>query len=72
MSHCQLAQLNFAKMKFAFDHPGMSDVESYLVLWWIAEGKLPALVEANERFECLRKLGASARAFTFKQALAPQ
>ena len=47
-------------------------VESYSVLWWIAEGQLPALDEASERLECLRELGPSARAFTFKQAFAPQ
>jgi hypothetical protein len=47
-------------------------VESYSVLWWIAEGQLPALEEASERLECLRELGPSARAFTFKQTFDPQ
>jgi hypothetical protein len=47
-------------------------VESYSVLWWIAEGQLPALEEASERLECLRQQGSSARAFTFKQAFDPQ
>ena len=46
--------------------------EAYSVLWWVAEGQLPALDEASERLECLRELGPSARAFTFKQAFAPQ
>ena len=147
MSHYQLAQLNIAKMKFAIDHPQMSDfvarlddinaladaapgfvwrlqiddgdatgidyfgtdalvnmsvwedieslhgyvyrsahtevmalrkqwfermIESYSVLWWIAEGHTPSLDEASERLECLRELGPSARAFTFKQTFAPQ
>ena len=147
MSRYQLAQLNIAQMKFAIDHPGMSDfvarldhinaladaapgfvwrlqtddgdatgidyfgadtlvnmsvwkdieslhgyvyrsahtevmalrkqwfermIESYSVLWWIAEGQLPALEEASERLECLREQGPSARAFNFKQAFDPQ
>ena len=72
MSHCQLAQLNIAKIKFAIDHPETLDIESYSVSWWIAEGQLPAQEEASERLECLRELGPSARAFTFKQAFAPQ
>ena len=147
MSRYQLAQLNLAKMKFAIDHPEMSDFvarldainaladaspgfvwrlqtddgdatgidffgtdalvnmsvwkdieslhgyvyrsahnevmalrkqwfermsESYSVLWWITDGQLPTLEEASERLDCLRELGPSARAFTFKQAFAPQ
>jgi hypothetical protein len=47
-------------------------VESYSVLWWIAEGQLPVLEEASERLECLRELGPGARAFSFKQAFDPQ
>jgi len=47
-------------------------IESYSVLWWIAEGYTPSLGEASERLECLRQQGPSARAFTFKQAFAPQ
>jgi hypothetical protein len=38
----------------------------------IADGQLPVLEEASERLECLRELGPSARAFTFKQAFDPQ
>ena len=147
MPRYQLAQLNLAKMKFAIDHPEMSDFvarldainaladaspgfvwrlqtddgdatgidffgtdalvnmsvwkdieslhgyvyrsahnevmalrkqwfermsESYSVLWWITDGQLPTLAEASERLDCLRELGPSARAFTFKQAFAPQ
>lgn len=147
MPRYQLAQLNLAKMKFAIDHPEMSDFvarldainaladaspgfvwrlqtddgdatgidffgtdalvnmsvwkdieslhgyvyrsahnevmalrkqwfermsESYSVLWWITDGQLPTLEEASERLDCLRELGPSARAFTFKQAFAPQ
>ena len=47
-------------------------IESYSVLWWVAEGQLPTLDEASERLECLREQGPSVRAFTFKQAFAPQ
>ena len=47
-------------------------IESYSVLWWIAEGQFPALEEASERLECLREQGPSARAFNFKQAFDPQ
>ena len=147
MSHYQLAQLNIAKMKFAIDHPGMSDfvarlddinaladaapgfvwrlqtddgdatgidyfgadalvnmsvwkgieslhgyiyrsehnevmalrkqwfermAEAYSVLWWVAEHHIPTVEEAGERLDCLREQGPSARAFTFKQAFAPQ
>ena len=147
MSHCQLAQLNIVKMKYAIDDPRMSGffdrmddinsladaapgfvwrlqiddddvaaitffgddylpnmsvwenlaslqgfvyrsahaevmalrkqwfermIEFYSVLWWITEGHTPALGEASERLDCLRQQGPSTRAFTFKQAFAPQ
>ena len=47
-------------------------IESYSVLWWIAEGHIPPLDEASERLECLRRQGPSATAFTFKQVFDPQ
>ena len=147
MSHCQHAQLNIAKMKFAIDHSQMADfvarmddinaladaapgfvwrlqtddgdatgiddfgadalvnmsvwkgieslhgyiyrsehnevmalrkqwfenmTEDYSVLWWVAEHHIPTVEEAGERLDCLREQGPSARAFTFKQAFAPQ
>lgn len=47
-------------------------IESYSVLWWIAEGHIPPLDEAIERLECLRRQGPSATAFTFTQVFDPQ
>ena len=46
--------------------------EVYSVLWWIAEGHIPALDEASQRLDCLRQQGPCAQAFTFKQVFAPQ
>jgi len=40
---------------------------SYTVLWWIPEGGVPTLEEANEKLELLRAQGPTADAFTFKQ-----
>ncbi len=46
--------------------------EAYTVLWWVAAGHLPDLDEAAERLECLRRDGPGPRAFTFRQAFAPE
>ena len=47
--------------------------DSYTVLWWIPEGHIPTLEEANEKLELLRANGPTAEAFTFKQGFpAPQ
>ena len=40
---------------------------SYTVLWWIPEGHIPTLGEANDRLELLRAVGPTVEAFTFKQ-----
>ena len=40
---------------------------SYTVLWWIPEGSVPTLEEANAKLELLRAVGPTAEAFTFKQ-----
>jgi heme-degrading monooxygenase HmoA len=40
--------------------------ESYLVLWWVEAGHIPAVAEAEERLLHLRRHGPTARAFTFK------
>ena len=44
---------------------------AHMVLWWVPEGHLPSVQEAFERLELLRKQGASAQAFSFRQAFAP-
>ena len=44
--------------------------DSYTVLWWIPEGHIPTLEEANEKLELLRAEGPTAEAFTFKQDFA--
>jgi hypothetical protein len=47
--------------------------DSYTVLWWMPEGRIPTLEEANEKLEQLRSEGPTANAFTFKQGFpAPQ
>ncbi len=43
----------------------------YMALWWIKAGHIPTVDEAKQRLEYLRKHGASAQAFTFKQSFPP-
>jgi hypothetical protein len=43
----------------------------YQVLWWIAAGQPPTVVEAMARLADLRAHGPSAHAFTFKQRYPP-
>ncbi len=45
--------------------------EAFLVLWWVPRGHRPSLTEAISRLELLRREGASAQAFTFRQAYPP-
>jgi hypothetical protein len=45
--------------------------ESYLVLWWISRGHIPAVAEAIARLEALRRRGPCAEAFTFSEAFPP-
>ena len=40
--------------------------KAYMVLWWIPEGHIPTLEEANERLSFLQKNGASPYAFDFR------
>ena len=43
-------------------------LEFYLVLWWVEDGHRPDLVEARSRLDLYRSKGATADAFTFRQA----
>jgi hypothetical protein len=45
--------------------------EAFLVLWWVPIGHRPTVEEAIGRLELLRSRGASAEAFTFRQAFPP-
>ncbi|MET7393966.1 DUF3291 domain-containing protein [Dactylosporangium sp. NPDC005572] len=38
----------------------------YAVLWWVPAGHIPTTVEAGERLDLLRRAGATAGAFTFR------
>jgi hypothetical protein len=42
--------------------------EAFQVLWWIPEGHIPTVEEAEERLDLLRRLGPSPDAFTFSTA----
>ncbi|MFT3734758.1 MAG: DUF3291 domain-containing protein [Rhodocyclaceae bacterium] len=44
--------------------------EAYAVLWWVPAGHRPDVVEAADRLALLRERGASAAAFTFREAFA--
>lgn len=39
--------------------------EAFSVLWWIPQGHIPDLAEAEERLQILRREGSGPRAFTF-------
>jgi hypothetical protein len=45
--------------------------EAFLVLWWVPRGHRPSVPEAIAKLELLRTKGATAEAFTFRQAFAP-
>jgi|ERR1035438_9193085 hypothetical protein len=45
--------------------------EAFLVLWWVPQGHRPTVSEAMTRLETLRKSGATAEAFTFRQVFPP-
>lgn len=47
-------------------------LEAYSVMWWIPAGGVPTLEEGGERIDSLRKHGATAKAFTFKQIFPPE
>ena len=41
--------------------------EATMVLWWVPEGHIPTVAEAQERLEALRKNGPSEYAFGFSE-----
>ena len=43
---------------------------AHMVLWWVPAGHCPSVLEAAERLALLQELGASAQAFSFRQAFA--
>lgn len=45
--------------------------EAYVVLWWVPAGHRPAVREAIERLELLRRDGPGSRAFTFAKRFGP-
>jgi hypothetical protein len=42
--------------------------EAFQVLWWIEEGHVPTIAEAEQRLELLRRHGPTPDAFTFSTA----
>lgn len=42
--------------------------QAYAVLWWVPQGHRPSLQEAAAKLARLRESGATAEAFTFRQA----
>jgi hypothetical protein len=45
--------------------------QAFLVLWWVPKGHIPSVEEAKAKLELLRLKGATAEAFTFRQAYPP-
>jgi len=45
--------------------------DNYMVLWWIPDGHIPSLAEAEEKLECLKENGPTPDAFSFRQAFDP-
>ena len=45
--------------------------DAYLVLWWLPRGSLPAVDDARDRLERLRRDGPTRDAFTFRSPFAP-
>jgi hypothetical protein len=45
--------------------------EAHAVLWWVAAGHCPTLLEAKQKLDHLRSYGAGPSAFTFKQSYLP-
>jgi len=46
-------------------------VDVYMCLWWVPVGHVPTPEEAIARLETLRRLGPTAKAFTFREPFAP-
>jgi heme-degrading monooxygenase HmoA len=49
----------------------LEPTEYSLVLWWVAQGHIPDVAEAQERLEYVARHGCTPRAFTFSQTFAP-
>lgn len=69
----QLAQLNVARMKYAFDDPKMQEFIDRLEDINALADHAPGIVwrlqeEAAKRLDQLRQQGPGAQAFTFKQS----
>jgi Domain of unknown function (DUF3291) len=47
-----------------FEH----SITAYVVLWWVSKGHRPAIDEALQKLALLRERGATADAFSFRQA----
>ena len=45
--------------------------EMYMVLWWVSEGHIPTLEEAQERLLYIRQHGPTPYAFTFQKSFLP-
>lgn len=45
--------------------------QAHQVLWWIPAGQLPSVMDAAERLAHVQAHGASAYAFSFREAFAP-
>lgn len=41
--------------------------EATMVLWWVPDGHIPSVAEAQEKLEALRKNGSSPEAFAFSE-----
>ena len=47
------------------------NLEAHLVMWWVPEGHIPTVSEADERLQILRANGPTAVAFTFRERFDP-
>lgn len=57
----------FRRRREFFEHMD----QPYLVLWWVPEGHIPSVDEAEERLALLRREGPGPLAFTFKKRFEP-
>ena len=46
-------------------------LDSYMALWWVPEGHVPTVAEAEERLHMLETLGPTPAAFTFRRHFTP-
>lgn len=47
------------------------NLEAHLVMWWVPEGHIPTVDEADDRLQALRANGPTAEAFTFRERFDP-